>query len=272
MRQLTIVSTDSVEGNSAIELGTLLKNTIYNDFIKPVFGENGEKISNVKYLGITDISNTSNSCVFGFDFDVNLSVLFRIKCSCSDSAISNGRFTLAYEIIDTREGNNVFYTISNSVALSHVGNSNTGLKIWGISLQIDYMTRGSELKALWYMHSTNFYPGVVIFDSVNMLSDGASENVFGLINTSGLVVYGPTGKYDLLSDIINFSIDDKVYMDQIYVKSNGTIVARFGDIMKIFNDSLGTTVFTEGAYKKLIEVNGVRYRQIAGCYWIEERD
>jgi hypothetical protein len=61
---------------------------------------------------------------------------------------------------------------------------------------------------------------------------------------------------------IGNAVDDMVYIEDMYLLESDSIKGFAKSMRRIFNDSLSTGNFN------LIEVDGVRYRQIYNQYWI----
>ena len=243
---------------------------IEEQFVKPVFGENNEYVTNLTYLGVTQTDNSTYACI---DFDTGGDKIFRIRFYPKRTNNKTVDADVYFEIVDKSKRNTIVYDtnitgyISSRVDIS----SGDGYTNYTISGTIDYLMVGTEIKAIWL---TSDSPGVVTFDSISFVGDNTTEKTISLIGTTGIKVYriNQSVLSSILSETREFSIDHKVYIEKIYILENDNIVAFFDNMTRIFNNSLGTTVFTEGSYKKLIDVDGVKYRQLAGPYWIEDKD
>lgn len=277
MKTININYSKVYNGSSATT--TMIRNTFKEAmeelFIKPVFGANGELISNMTYIGSTTVGNYIH-----LYFDLNGLTMYDIALYADVVVNKDKDYGIYHSIIDAslKDTNDGILSsiLKSSILCSHTKGKNiNGDAIVTITIKgvISYLTDGTELKAIWNTEHDSTTEGVSIFDSITMISDGTRENIVGLITGSNYIYrVNQLTTSSVLSTIRQFNIDDKVYIEKVYVLENSSIVAFFDNIIRIFNNSLGTTDYTEGSYKKLIEVDGVRYRQLGGQYWIEDKD
>lgn len=265
MKTIKIISTDYID--ASVRRDTVANN-IYNQFVIPLFGANNENISNMSCLGMLIVG--SYKCI---DFDISGELLFRIRLSQSTN---NDTILLYFELINPsdRETTTVVNTLV-STKITLTSKTVSGSTTYSIpTISFNYIVEGTELKALWLVSPSDFKPCVCVLDTIGIVADDSKEKVVMFITTSGQTTYKLNGTitYTILSGVRKFSVENKVYMEDVYFLDGGEVVGFFDNVKRIFNNSLGTEVYTEGSYKKLIEVDGVRYRQLGGQYWIEDKD
>lgn len=232
--------------------------------IKSIFGENNELISNVAYL---DTTTLEDDYVY-FRFDVGGLVLcakFTTKTSSYNTILN---FNLS---IETAENITLSY-ITGAYYYGKVENDTD--KIISIVFNLPYSVIDGELKAIWSPYYDSFKPGVIVWDSIDTFNSETKVDVIGVIG-SAIVFYQTTSEIQNEIDTTNrtFVLSNNVLIERIPYFENKEIIGFLKNIVKMYNSTLGTnSVTAEGSYRKLIEVDGVRYRQLAGPYWIEDKD
>ena len=244
----------------------VVKGAMNECVIKPIFGENNNLISNAKYLdSFSETSGSNNYFVFSFD-------------------VGGLLFSLSFKIITThnnttdlrlsiRNDNNTVLTEFTGEYRYNVSSNNTSATATVI-FNLPYLIRDEELKAMWCPYYNTFKEGVIVLDSIDTFDTETEINTIGTMG-SKVMFYRTTSDTQNSIDTTNraFSYDDKVLMERVLYSESDVIVGFLTNIIKIYNSTLGTSSLTaEGSYFKKIDVDGVKYRQIAGCYWIEDKD
>lgn len=251
---------------SAIDTGEAVIDTITESFtervIKPIFGENNELISNVTYL-----DTILEGDYLRFRFDVGGLVLY------ATFTLKAGSNTTANFSLNIRTAENI--SLSSITGLYYFGKvDNDTVKTVSVVFNLSYLVIDGELKAMWCPYYADFEPGVIVLDSIDTFDAETKVDIIGVIGDS-ITFYRTTSEIENAIDTTkrSFALGNNVLIERIPYLENKEIIGFLKSIIKMYNSALGTnSVVAEGSYRKLIEVDEVRYRQLAGPYWIEDQD
>lgn len=248
------------------QLREVISEGIYEQIILPIFGENNDQISNMKYIETKLIDNT-----LCFDFDLNNTLAFRITVSVGSFA-SNQIYTGHYQLIqsDLRDSLSYISRFNNSFGITCERNSVSGYTYYMLRFRFDYMVSDSEMKTIWMFN--NLYQSIV-FDTVTIDSEDIPVvNVMQFGNNNNATSYrlSSINKCAINNNNKPFNLDGKVMIEKVPFMEGGNIIGLQNSLIGIHNTNILTNNLT--ATKQLIDIDGVKYRQIAGCYWMEDRD
>ena len=224
------------------------------DVIKPAL----ESINGISYFGAYHTEDTPDETKFMFEFGyANYYLAIRVKSS-----------NVYFAICKKTDFNNLNNFVYNGDSIKHDqelitidGVTNYYLVFTG---SIDYMM--DELNNLLVLYDPATYNGMTYtFDKDNY------GNKFMLYGTGGTAMRVTYDNELYLKDSISYTpitneIADTVYVENVTLQQSNKLMGVSNHLIRIQSNAVSAST----SRQTLIDVDGIRYRQLRGVYWVIE--
>lgn len=211
-----------------------------------------EQFDNITYMGMYE-SGTEAKYLLDVGFDTYAFMVY-----VSARTIYNG-------ICKKADTESLGYIKRDTSGMSGTQSTHTESGVNYYSLQFDgsfkvVKKNGDEVLALFTFDSANKAAYVFDVDNFGNKYIGSPRNSVVYYDDGNFLA----GAFNTTS--ITNDFDDTVYMEDMYLLQSNKLKGISTSMKRIFN-----TAFASGAYS-LIEVEGIRYRQLYNYYWIVESE